>query len=41
MSDTDLQAMCDAALCRLHAFINQSAGQHLRRMRELWSQYTP
>lgn len=36
MSPEDLDAMCKAALFRLHAFINHSAGQHLRRMKESW-----
>jgi hypothetical protein len=34
----NLDQMAAAALARVQEFINRSAGQHLRAMREQWSQ---
>lgn len=37
MTPEQLTALCDSAMQRIVYFINQSAAQHLRRMRENWS----
>ena len=38
MTPEQLDRLCEAATRRLHQYINQCAAQHLRRMREKWSQ---
>ena len=34
-----IEQQCEAALKRLHEFINRSTAQHLRYMRQNWSKY--
>ena len=36
MNPLDLDRLCAEALQRLAYFINRSAGQHMRAMRESW-----
>lgn len=37
MPTQDLDAQCAAAMARINASINRSAGQHLRAMRTAWA----
>ncbi len=37
MSTEQINALADAAMLRLHYFINRKAGQQVRRMREVWA----
>lgn len=37
MTPDQVKALCDAAMQRIHKFVNYSAGQHIRFMREQWS----
>ena len=38
MTPAALDALCAAAMARLTASINRSAGQHLRAMRKEWAE---
>ena len=37
MSTEQINALADAAMLRLHYFINRKACQQVRRMREVWA----